>query len=797
MPLKKIIRAITVTALFLLPLFPLIVANSFFFPFITGKAFFFRILVEIAFAGWIMLCFMDAKYRPKWTALTIGVTAFALIALVADLLGVNPLRSIWSNFERMEGWMTIVHLWALFLVISNVFGQYAEEGKKMWHRWFATNLGVATVVSVYGLLQIAGVVAIHQGSVRVDASLGNSAYMGVYMLFSIGLAVFMFLSSQNRWSYKISGRDANLMLYWAFLVLSIIVLAIFSNSKEITGFFSALSTYISTNPLWFIIGLLVTGISIAYPYRILPLLFTYIIFQTQTRGTILGLIGGILLALFLYAILAKKEPKTSRYISGGVIVAIILVGIIFWTNRQSSFVQNSPVLNRLATISISDVKTQARGYIWPMAISGAMERPLLGWGQENFNYIFNANYEPKMYAQEQWFDRAHSVFLDWLVAAGIIGFVAYLSLYVLLLMKIWKSGLTIAEKSTLTGLVVGYAIHNVFVFDNIASYIMFFAILAFADSQTSIRPSTHFARSGQVVSIFGTKSISKDAVEYVVAPIVIVCFVLVVYFSQYRVMNANSRLIDALVACSGGGTPSVGLYQKALAVGAYTANQEIREQLLSCGARVITAPQAPNAMKQEFFTSIMDEVQNQIAITPKDARIYTLAGSFMNNIGQFQDALPLLEKAHQLSPNKQSISFELITTYINLGTKIEDAIKLAKTTYESAKDHDQAKFAYATTLIIGGKEAEAKELFKDNLSALNSPQIAQAYVSRKEYNKAIEIYKGLVKGNPNEINYRAQLAQTQYIAGLKYEAIETLRTLAKDKPELKAQVEAAIKQMGQ
>jgi O-antigen ligase len=594
MPLKKIIRAITVTAVFLLPLFPLIVANSFFFPFITGKAFFFRILVEIAFAGWIMLCFMDAKYRPKWTALTVGVTVFALVALVADLLGVNPLRSIWSNFERMEGWVTIAHLWGLFLVVSNVFGSYVEEGKKMWHRWFATNLGVATIVSVYGLLQIANVVAIHQGSVRVDASLGNSAYMGVYMLFSVGLAVFMFLSSQNRWSYKISGRDVNLMLYWAFVILSIIVLAIFSNSKDITGFSTSLSTYISTNPLWFIIGLLVTGISIAYPYRVLPLLFTYIIFQTQTRGTILGLIGGILLALFLYAILGKKESKTSRYISGGVIVAIIFVGIFFWSNRESGFVQSSPVLNRLATISISDVKTQARGYIWPMAISGAMERPILGWGQENFNYIFNANYHPAMYAQEQWFDRAHSVFLDWLVATGVIGFVAYLSLYVLLLMKIWKSGLTVAEKSALTGLVVGYAIHNVFVFDNIASYIMFFAILAFADSQSSV----HHKHDHKPTHIFGSGSVSKDAVEYVVAPIVIVCFVLVVYFVQYRVMNANSRLIDALVACSGGGTPDAGLYQRALAVGAYTANQEIREQLLSCGVRVISAPQAPNIMKQ-------------------------------------------------------------------------------------------------------------------------------------------------------------------------------------------------------
>jgi Flp pilus assembly protein TadD len=408
-----------------------------------------------------------------------------------------------------------------------------------------------------------------------------------------------------------------------------------------------------------------------------------------------------------------------------------------------------------------------------------------------------------MYAQEQWFDRAHSVFLDWLVATGIIGFVVYLSLYVLLLIKIWKSGLTISEKSALTGLVVGYAIHNVFVFDNIASYIMFFAILAFADSQTLLRQGSvgqaqvRHGHDHKPNHIFGSGPVSKDAVEYVVAPIVIVCFVLVVYFVQYRVISANSRLIDALVACSGGGTPDAGLYQRALAVGAYTANQEIREQLLSCGARVIPAPQAPNMMKQALFTAIMDEVQNQIAITPKDARIYTLAGSFMNNIGQFPESLPLLEKAHELSPKKQSITFELVTAYLNLGDNMDKAIELVKSAYESAPDYYQAKFAYATTLVAGGREAEAKKLFADDPSLFTSAPMAQAYITRKQYSKAIEIYKNLVKTNPDDVNYRAQLAQTQYTAGLKYEAIETLRALAKDKPELKDQVEATIKQIGQ
>ena len=95
MNLQKITRGIVLTALFLIPLFalfplphilPFAWANYMFFPYITGKAFYFRTLVEIAFAGWVLLAFVDAKYRPKVTPLMIGITLFAVITLLADLL---------------------------------------------------------------------------------------------------------------------------------------------------------------------------------------------------------------------------------------------------------------------------------------------------------------------------------------------------------------------------------------------------------------------------------------------------------------------------------------------------------------------------------------------------------------------------------------------------------------------------------------------------------------------------------------------------------------------------------------
>lgn len=727
MNIKKITHALTFLVLFLLPFFSLIVANSLFFPFITGKAIFFRFVVEVAFCGWVILAFIDQKYRPKITPLSVGVTIFMLVALVADLLGVNPLRSIWSNFERMEGWITIIHLWALFITMTSMFGTF-ESGKKIWHRWFNVSLLVALISGIYGIVQLLGYADIHQGGTRLDASLGNSAYFAIYMLIHAFLAVYMFI-------YSSSSKAKSTLIRWYYAVLSV--------------------------------------------------LFAFLVFETQTRGTILGLIGGVMLALFLYALLAKKDKSIYRYISVAILIGIVLLGVVFWMNRKAPIIQNSALFGRLASISWTEAKGQARNYIWPMAVKGALERPLFGWGQENFNYIFNANYEPAMYAQEQWFDRAHSVFLDWLVAGGIIGLLAYLALYVLLLANIWKSSLTVAEKSVLTGLVAGYFIHNIFVFDNIASYVMFFAILGFADSQLA----------GKHRVLFGNRVFQKDTIEYVVLPVVIVLFVLTLYSVQYRVIKANTRLITALISCSQNGMPDPALYQKALAVDSTTANQEIREQILNCALRVINAPQAPGPMKQSFFALAMQEIQNQISYAPKDARIYVLGGSFMNGIGQYGEAVPLLEKALELSPRKQSIIYDLATSYINLNKNIDKAVEIMKGAYESAKDNSQAKISYATTLISADKEKEAKELYKDNPTALITPQVAQVYFIKKQYTKAIEIYKALVKANPKDVNYRAQLAQTQFVAGFKYDAIETLRTISRDNPELKDQVEQAIKQI--
>jgi O-antigen ligase/tetratricopeptide (TPR) repeat protein len=725
--ITNIFKYSIITGLCIIPFIPLIPlpyitpwANNFFFPFIGGKAFVFRIIIEIVFALWLVLMWRDKTYAPKWNWMTVTVTTFTLIALIADLFGMNPLRSIWSNFERMEGWITIAHLWGYFMVLSAIF-----KDKKLWNLFFHITLFSALITAIYGLFQFFGWAQIHQSAARLDSSLGNAAYLGVYMLIHFFIALYM---SSISWLKK------NVVVSWIYIVEALI--------------------------------------------------FAFVIFQTQTRGSVFGVLIGFIITLIIYLIKAKGE-KTGKIVAGSLMALIILACVGVYLARNTAFVQNNATLSRIVSISLSDIKTSGRSYILPMALKGVFSSPktaIIGWGQENFNYIFNSNYNPKMYNQEQWFDRAHSVFVDWLVAGGLLGLLAYLSLFLLVLIYVWKSELGVREKSVMIGLLVGYGIHNVFVFDNLSSYILFFSIIGFA---YSLRPS-------KAITLFH-KDMDPVIRDYIIMPVSVILLVATLYFINVRPITASTRLITALRQCQTNGKPDAALFEKALALNQYVANQEIREQLLSCSANVIKS-NLPTKTKTEFFDLTLREIENQTKATPKDARAYILAGSFLNGISNFPQALSYLEKANELSPNKQTIMFDLASAYLNLG-KTNEATELLKRAYESETSNQVAKIAYVVALVSGNQEKKARELFGNDEAIFSDQRVIGAYVKNKQYDKVVDIYKAIVAKNPDDLQNRFYLVGAYLGAKKNWLALSELNTLKQKAPEYKAQIDDLIKQI--
>ena len=126
-----------------------------------------------------------------------------------------------------------------------------------------------------------------------------------------------------------------------------------------------------------------------------------------------------------------------------------------------------------------------------MGFKGILEKPVLGWGWENFNVPFNKYFNPVItrdIGSRPWYDRAHNVIVETGVATGILGLLIYLSIFAWAIKLLWQS--REHKKNILDGnlfliiLLLIYFLQNLFVFDTLNSYLMLFLILAFIQSQT-------------------------------------------------------------------------------------------------------------------------------------------------------------------------------------------------------------------------------------------------------------------------------------------------------------------------
>lgn len=179
-------------ALFVIPFIPLYVAGDMFFPFITSKGFAFRFLVEIAVASWAILAFADKRYRPQFSWPLILYGGLVLWMAIADFFAVNSHKAFWSNFERMDGWVTLIHVFGFFIVAGSVL-----TVQNLWRRWWLVFIGASALVVGAGFLQLMGAIPVGQGGVRVDSTFGNASYLAAYLLFSCAVTVWHALESKG------------------------------------------------------------------------------------------------------------------------------------------------------------------------------------------------------------------------------------------------------------------------------------------------------------------------------------------------------------------------------------------------------------------------------------------------------------------------------------------------------------------------------------------------------------------------------------------------------------------------
>ncbi len=718
----KILKYAVLGGLFFIPFIPFIVPNAMFFPFITGKGFTFRILVEVLFGLFAILAFMDTAYRPKMSWITKSMLIFTGVILLADLFGANPYKSLWSNYERMEGFVLIAHLVLYYIVVSSMF-----RTKKEWNRFFDVSIFSSVIMSFYAIMQLAGKAVINQGGVRVDGTFGNATYLAIFLVFNIFFSLYFLIDTAKpkwqRWAYAAAG------------VLNLVIL-----------------------------------------------------YFTATRGAILGLIGGLTITGII-VLFREKENKFIRKTAYSLIIALVVVIGGFLLIKNTSFVQKSPVLSRFSSLGISEIKNQGRYFVWPMAAKGILENPILGWGQENFNFVFNKYYDPRMYGQEQWFDRTHDIVLDWLIAGGILGFLSYASMYGFLVYYIWrkKSLLSTAEKGILTGMIAAYIFHNIFVFDNLISYILFFSILGYVHSISTERDEPSAA--------FYSRKFSDASVAYIATPIIAVLTLGLVYYVNIPALFANTTLIRAMSPQQGSGPEkNLELFKQVYGYNSF-GSTEATEQLAQIATQV-SGSQVTDTIKQGFYDLAKTKLEEKVRETPHDARYLVFAGSFFNHYGQYDLAITNLENAIKESPKKQTIYFELGTSY--LGKKdTAKMFQLFKQAYQLEPSSKESQIIYTLGAIYTKDQAALLEMSKvlDLSLVVTDNRFLKAYADIGDYNNVISILNSRLEKDPTNAQYKVSLASAYATIGQKQKAIDILRQMIVDDPTFKTTGEGYIKQI--
>ncbi len=732
MILEKTLRWTVISAIFLLTLIPFLVPQSLFFPFITGKNFAFRILVDIMAGGWLALALVYPAYRPRRSWILGAFSLFLVVIALADAFGAYPFKSFWSNFERMEGFVTLAHLFVLFVVATSVLNT-----ERLWRTFWQTSLGMSAAVAGYGLLQLFGFVSLNAGFSslsRLDATFGNPIYLAAYMLFHVFIATLLWAQT---WGASVRGSKLGFsLLYGAVLALDCLVLLL-----------------------------------------------------TSTRGTIIGLAGGIFVAASLIA-WGMRDSRPIRRVAVGVLVGLAVLAGSFFLVRDAAWVQRVPFLQRLATISLTDSTTKARLYNWGMAWQGAKERPLLGWGQENYAVVFDKYYDPRMYAAEPWFDRVHNTVFDWLVAGGFLGLLTYLSIFGAALAALWARtrdvqkgpAFGVAEGGLLTGLLAAYFIHNLFVFDNVTSYIYFAAVLAYIGWRfVENRGAMRLWSASVPVSALSIVAVAAAALLWGAAS-----------FINGPALAQNRLIIQSFNSQKEGASKNLELIKAAIDTGAL-GTQEAREQLVQMAVRVAALSEIDTKTKQAFYDAATAELELQQAASPLDARPALFLGLVHNAFGNYAAGAQALAHALELSPKKQSILYEIAQNADMRGDGAT-VLRTLETAFKLEESNVQARIMYASALIRAGQMARGEEILAPIVATGGAadPRVAAAYLAYKRYDKIAVIWEARVKAQPQDPQGYFTLAAAYYGMGERTKAIQTLEAASRIAPEVAIQASGFI-----
>ena len=475
------------TGIVLILLTPFVVTPDTIFPFVVGKAVYSRSLIECVFGVWAILALFRPAYRPPRSRLLLLLALSVGVSILAACFGVSPQRSFWSTYERMQGVVDLIHWFAFAVVLASVL-----RTERDWRIVLNINLGVCLII--FGLAVClyypVDVPFFHyfyhywgenkQAGIdpygRVTSTLGNALHLGTYALLNsliaAGLLVQSFISAA-----PVSPGDP----------------LILERRDQKRAFLQNKKRDLLT--LWIKRGFWASTLTFG--------LWTLTL--TGSRGSFFGLLVSVGVLASVLSFLGQR--RIVRFAAVGFVgfVACTTVLVLFLIFRPKVPIANElseipkppivsaetpslPLLERLLRPEISDPESRSlhgwhRIEVLNIGLCGFSERPLLGWGPDNFLAIFG-RYRSKSTEDVEIYDHSHNTLVEELATEGVLGLSSHLTLWICTFLIFLSIAKRVDIRSRIHFLFVGtaliaYFIQSQYTVANSAASLQYFLLLAF------------------------------------------------------------------------------------------------------------------------------------------------------------------------------------------------------------------------------------------------------------------------------------------------------------------------------
>jgi O-antigen ligase len=397
------------------------------FPAVFPKSLFIELVTLIIGVLWVIGFLYNKRREGNNVSWNIATLSFSIYILILILSCFHSIVPQLSFWGSLDRGVGIIFMLHIFLF--SLITASVFKTKEDWNKLFVAFILSEIFFTIGTFMSEAGIKfsSLFKLEAAKGFTFGNSSFAGIYLAFVFFISLGILLSSDKKYR-KIIG------------ILGIITVII---NPIITGFATLGGGLIG-----------------------------------QARASFASIILG-LVVFSLYLIFRKIKSSKGVKIFITALSLILISGAVFLYSSHFSFKQfmvDNGASNRLV--------------FWGIAVKGFKEKPLLGWGNDNYRLVYGKYFDPIItknpdYSPEYWVDRSHSIYFDELVSNGILGFISLMFLYGVLLFGFLRKA--IREKDNKTGMlfmsifvgIISFLIQGVMLFQVVIGWFIIAILIAF------------------------------------------------------------------------------------------------------------------------------------------------------------------------------------------------------------------------------------------------------------------------------------------------------------------------------